>query len=244
MAKIWPLFFAVLLQICQSVRASTVHSPIQLISQIFSGIQVWALAGPFQNFNLLLVRPDLDVDSDICCVSLFYWKIKFIIIACFLADAWRFCVKTEWYLELFIIPSTLIKASALTVIVHDVMHVVVWLPDQYCWFQFSFGEMFILGNVVILQLLMTVSYLSRIRSLWWFCKLFACHSYAVTCKSINVRKYLRDWLILYAVISPLMSVCTLTVCNHMIVVLLREHLCMVKLSSCMLYVFKYWTLFS
>lgn len=31
----------------------------------------------------------------------------------------------------------------------------------------------------------------------------------------------------------------LTVCNHIIVVLLREHLCMVKLSSCMLYVFKY-----
>lgn len=114
LAKIWPLFFAVLLQICQSVRASPVHSPIQLISQIFSGIQVWALAGPFQNFNLLLVRPDLDVDSDICCVSLFYWKIKFIIIACFLADAWRFCIKTEWYLELFIISSTLIKASALT----------------------------------------------------------------------------------------------------------------------------------
>lgn len=80
LAKIWPLFFAVLLQICQSVRASPVHSPIQLISQIFSGIQVWALAGPFQNFNLLLVRPDLDVDSDICCVSLFYWKIKFILL--------------------------------------------------------------------------------------------------------------------------------------------------------------------
>lgn len=29
----------------------------------------------------------------------------------------------------------------------------------------------------------------------------------------------------------------LTVCNHIIVVLLREHLCMVKLSSCMLYVY-------
>lgn len=64
----------------------------------------------------------------------------------------------------------------------------------------------------------------------------------MTCKSINVRKYLRDWLILYAVISPLMSVCKLTVCNHIIVVLLRGHLCMVKLSSCILYVFKYWTL--
>lgn len=51
------LFFTKMFQICQIVRASLVHSPHQITPQIFDWIQVGALAGPFQTFNLLLVKP-------------------------------------------------------------------------------------------------------------------------------------------------------------------------------------------
>ncbi len=57
LSNICPLFFAKMLQICQIARASPVHSPLQITTQMFSRIQVWAMAGPLQNFNLLLVKP-------------------------------------------------------------------------------------------------------------------------------------------------------------------------------------------
>ena len=40
-----------MLQICQIARASPVHSPLQIIPQIFNRIQVWALAGPFEKLQ-------------------------------------------------------------------------------------------------------------------------------------------------------------------------------------------------
>lgn len=55
--KICPLFFAKLLQIWQIAMASPVHSPLQFTPQVFNGIQVWTLAGPFQNLNLIPVKP-------------------------------------------------------------------------------------------------------------------------------------------------------------------------------------------
>ncbi len=33
------------------------HSPLQITPQMIKWIQVWALAGPVQNFNLFLVKP-------------------------------------------------------------------------------------------------------------------------------------------------------------------------------------------
>ncbi len=50
------------------------------------------------------------VDLDVCFGLLSCWKIKFLFIFSFLAEAWRFCANIDWYLELFIIPSTLTKA--------------------------------------------------------------------------------------------------------------------------------------
>ena len=89
--------------------ASPVHSPLQIAPQIFNRIQVWALAGPFQNFNLLLVKPFLCWFGCMLWVIV-HWKTKFLFMFSFLAEAWRFCANIDWYLELFIIPSSLTKA--------------------------------------------------------------------------------------------------------------------------------------
>ncbi len=50
------------------------------------------------------------VDFDVCFGLLLCWKMKFLFIFSFLAEAWRFCANIDRYLELFIIPSTLTKA--------------------------------------------------------------------------------------------------------------------------------------
>ncbi len=105
--NICPLFFAKTLQICQIVRASPVHSPLQITPQIFNWIQVWALAGPFQNFIIFWWSRSF-VEFDVCYRLLSCWKMKFLF--SFLAEAWRFCANIDWYMELFIIPSTLTKA--------------------------------------------------------------------------------------------------------------------------------------
>ena len=49
---LWP-------SICPPILAPnlSVDSPLQVTPQISIWIQVWALAGPFHNFNLLLVKP-------------------------------------------------------------------------------------------------------------------------------------------------------------------------------------------
>ncbi len=43
------------------------------------------------------------VDLDVCFGLLLCWKMKFLFIFSFLAEAWRFCANIDWYLELFII---------------------------------------------------------------------------------------------------------------------------------------------
>lgn len=50
------------------------------------------------------------VNFEVCFWSLSCWKVKSLFIFSFLAETWRFCAKIDWYLELFIMPSTLTKA--------------------------------------------------------------------------------------------------------------------------------------
>ncbi len=57
----------------------------------------------------LLVKPFF-VDLDVCFGLLLCWKMTFLFSFSFLAEAWRFCANIDWYLERFIIPSTLTKA--------------------------------------------------------------------------------------------------------------------------------------
>ncbi|XP_055080662.1 uncharacterized protein LOC129456165 [Periophthalmus magnuspinnatus] len=49
------------------------------------------------------------LDIDVCFGSLSCRKMKFLFIFSFLTEGRRFCANTDWYLELFIIPSTLTK---------------------------------------------------------------------------------------------------------------------------------------
>ncbi len=95
--NICPLFFSKTLRICQIARASPVHKPLQITPQIFKrfGSGLW----------LGLSFVNLDV-----CFRLSCWKMKFLFIFRFLAEAWRFYASIDWYLELFIIPSTLTKS--------------------------------------------------------------------------------------------------------------------------------------
>ncbi len=107
--NICPLFFANILQICQIARASPVHSPLQITPQIFNRIQIWALAGPFQNIIIFWWSHSF-VDLDVWFGLLLCWKMKFLFIFSFLAETWRFCASIDWYLKLFIISSTLTKS--------------------------------------------------------------------------------------------------------------------------------------
>ncbi len=101
--NICPLFFAKMLQICQIARhllcTALFRSPtdFQWDSGLGSG---WVFFWWSHSF----------VDLDVCFGLLSCWKMKFLFIFSFLAEAWRFCTSIDWYMELFIIPSTLTKS--------------------------------------------------------------------------------------------------------------------------------------
>ncbi len=105
LSNICLLFFAKTLQICQIAMASPVYSPLQIIPQIFNRIQVWALAGPFQNFSLFLVKPFFCWFGCMLWVVVVLkdsntWHMNFLF--SFLAEAWSFCANIDCYLEQFI----------------------------------------------------------------------------------------------------------------------------------------------
>ncbi len=101
------------------------------------------------------------VDLDVCFGSLSCWKVNFLFIFSFLTDAWRFCAKIAWYLELFIIPSTLTKAPVpaeekqpQSMMLPPPCFTVVWcsLSDVQCCFCvkhtfWNYGQKFYLGFI-------------------------------------------------------------------------------------------------
>ncbi len=65
----FPLLFADLLQVIKVSRLTFGNSILQLPPQIFYGINVWRLALPLQELNVLLLEPLL------CCLGRVFWVI-------------------------------------------------------------------------------------------------------------------------------------------------------------------------
>ncbi len=109
LGNICPLFFTKMLHICQRARASPVHSPLQVTPQIFNRFRagLWlghskTLSSSGEAILLLILMYALG-----CCRSE-RWSSSSS--SAIYKEAWRFCSNIDWYLELFIIPSTLTKA--------------------------------------------------------------------------------------------------------------------------------------
>ena len=103
-----PLFLAKALQICQIARASPVSSRLQVSLQIVNGIQEFR-SGLWLNHSKALIFfwwSCSFVDLELCIGLLLCWKVNSLFLFSFIAEIW-----TDWYMELFIIPSTLTKAS-------------------------------------------------------------------------------------------------------------------------------------
>ena len=52
-----PFFLVDLLKLCQVGWGASVNSNLQVFPQILNGIQVWALAGPLEDFHVLVLKP-------------------------------------------------------------------------------------------------------------------------------------------------------------------------------------------
>lgn len=78
------------------------------------------------------------VDLDVCFGALSCRKMKFLFIFSFLAEARGFCSNTDWYLELFIISSTLTKAP----VPAEEKHPKAWCCHHHgsLWLWCSFGD--------------------------------------------------------------------------------------------------------
>ncbi len=64
-----PLLLADPIQVIKGPRLTFGNSNLQLPPQIFYGIEVWRLARPLQDLNVLLLDPL------ICCLGLVFWVI-------------------------------------------------------------------------------------------------------------------------------------------------------------------------
>ncbi len=80
----------------------------QLPPKIFYGVEIWRLARPLQDLEMLLTKPLLRCRA-VCLGSLSCWKTQPRFIFNALADGRRFSLKISWYMAPFILSFTQIS---------------------------------------------------------------------------------------------------------------------------------------